>query len=380
MTSPQPRVLHVISHFALGGAERVALTIIKSLESEFSFSIHAVRGRRDDGVGKALEQEVQAEGIPYHTGSSIPMRYGGMLTGAYGLARSIRRFDPDIVHLHSEIPESSYALLAALRWNARSRKAVRTIHNSTIWSFYPALGRWCDRRLQQAKCVAVSQGAADEMIRLRGESGASQFSEPLPIITNGVSPASVRKSRWQVGPRYEIVFGGRFEPEKGIDLIPKILPLVQVPDDREARLTLFGTGSVSPMLEELRRNPPSGWTIEISPPVAHFRDRLPDYDLLIMPSRFEGLPLVGIESALAGLPIVAARAPGLTEVLPSDHPWWAKAGDASDFALVLSQAMFATAQWESVAGNSQKFAESNFSDDHMARGYREFYRDMLKSH
>lgn len=42
-------------------------------------------------------------------------------------------------------------------------------------------------------------------------------------------------------------------------------------------------------------------------------EALADADVLLLPSRFEGLPLVAIEAAEAGVAIVASRGAGLTQ-------------------------------------------------------------------
>lgn len=372
--SRRPRVLHAVSHLALGGAERVALTIIDALHAECDFSVYAVRGLGDGEMGRTLRAELQAHNVPLATGPRVPMRFGGVISGALGFARALRRFQPDLVHLHTEIPESSFAALLALRPAHRAIPLVRTIHNAVFWHFWRGLGRWCDRRLAHGFTAGVSRAAVDAVLQLRAESGAAPFPQPPVVIYNGVpAPATASRARTPDGP-LRVVFGGRWESQKGTDLLPAILAAAPPPPARRAHLTVYGSGAHAALLRSLAAHPPPGWTVELRPPAPHFRDELAGFDLALLPSRFEGLALVGIEACLAGVPIVASDAVGLAETLPPGYPWIARAGDAASFAAALRAAFAASEQWPIVAARARDFAAEKFSVAAMADGYRSLYR------
>jgi glycosyltransferase involved in cell wall biosynthesis len=110
------------------------------------------------------------------------------------------------------------------------------------------------------------------------------------------------------------------------------------------------------------------------PPVSDLQSIFDQVDLVVMPSRFEGLGLVGIEATIRGLPVVATSAPGLRETLPPDHPWWVRPEDPADLARGLGKAMADWARWPEVVGSAQALVRARFSLDEMRRGYREVYR------
>ena len=62
-------------------------------------------------------------------------------------------------------------------------------------------------------------------------------------------------------------------------------------------------------------------------------------DLLVLPSDFEGLPLVVLEAMAARLPVVATRIGGVVEALGPDHPWLVPPGDARALAAALAAAL-----------------------------------------
>lgn len=383
MTSPlpnpprRPRILHCITHVSIGGAERVAVSIAEQLREEFDFSIFAVRGIGRGEVGQSLHRELLERNIPVLTGSRVPMRFGGMITGAFGLARAIRKTRADIVHLHTEIPEASGAAMRCGRGFDKNVSFVRTIHSAGYWEFWRRLGLWCDRRLATARIAAVSPSALDAFTRFRRESSAPPPPSAPVLIPNGVARATAIRSRNPSTSHVDLVYGGRLEHEKGVDLLPEILTRTQLPAGGTARLVVFGTGPYHAILADFARRAPQGWKIELHEPVADFRTRLADFDLMILPSRFEGLPLVAIEASMAALPIVTTNAPGVRDTMPTDHPWLAPPGDARSFAEVLTRAIHQRGEWQTVGARQKALAEERFTVEEMARGYRQLYRQII---
>jgi glycosyltransferase involved in cell wall biosynthesis len=104
---------------------------------------------------------------------------------------------------------------------------------------------------------------------------------------------------------------------------------------------------------------------------------LPKFDLVLMPSLYEGLGLTAVESLLAGVPVVATAAPGLTEVFPSDYPWLAPPDDADSFAIVLSRAIAERSRWSETVATAADFARRRFDVSAMCRAYAKLYADAV---
>lgn len=79
-------------------------------------------------------------------------------------------------------------------------------------------------------------------------------------------------------------------------------------------MMIIGTGrdeaTIKYGVQRLRRS------VQIGPPVPNLRGRLAEFDAVVMPSRFEGLPLLAVETICAHVPLLAADAPGLREAVP----------------------------------------------------------------
>jgi glycosyltransferase involved in cell wall biosynthesis len=306
------------------------------------------------------------------------MRFGGVALGAIGLTRSVQQFRPDILHLHTEIPEASFAFSQAIVPSLRQIPLVRTIHNSVIWKFWPALGRECDRRLAGARVAGVSLEALKSFHALRAASGAQPAVDAV-MIYNGVQMPPPISQDPQPADLIRVVFGGRLEWEKGADLLPTIIAQTELPSGQRAHLTIFGSGRQEAALRVFAQHPPAGWTVDVQPPQPDFAQKLGRFDVALMPSRHEGLALVAIEALLARIQVVATAATGLREALPPEHPWTAQPEDVAGFAAALSAALAERGRWPLIAESGYAFAANQFKTATMAQGYCALYRQALSA-
>ena len=89
-------------------------------------------------------------------------------------------------------------------------------------------------------------------------------------------------------------------------------------------------------------------------------------DLLVLPSDFEGLPLVVLEAMAARLPVVATRIGGTTEALGPDHPWLVPPRDSRALADALGDALGDPQRRAAVAAEQQRRLRLYFTADRMA--------------
>jgi glycosyltransferase involved in cell wall biosynthesis len=376
----KPRVLQVITHLGLGGAESVALSLIRELRPAFEFAVYAPCGIQSSSVAREMQRELRELNVPVFTGTHVEIKRGGLLIAGWKLAAAIRRVEPHLVHVHTEIPEASYA--AAVMMDPRIRRAslLRTIHNSVYWTPRRWLGTWCERRMSHSHVVAVSEPALRAFEQVRAESSAGALRHPARVILNGVRVARTRTftDARPSGP-IRMLFAGRFETQKGADLLPRIVTLVKPPNDRVLALDIIGEGTFREPLRALASNPPPGWNIRVEPPAANLKDSLADYDLVLMPSRFEGLSILAMESLLSGVPIVATDAPGLRDGLPADYAWVCESGKAEAFADLLSSVLGDSEAWQGVAAGSREYARHKFDASVMCAAYAALYEEVLAS-
>ncbi len=97
-------------------------------------------------------------------------------------------------------------------------------------------------------------------------------------------------------------------------------------------------------------------------------------DLFVLPSLFEGLPLVVLEAMSLGIPVVATRIGGTAEALGDDHPFFAAPGDAQSLADTILLALADPIRLAVVGSASRERFAQHFSADRMAAETSAIYR------
>jgi len=375
----RPRVLQVISHLGLGGAEEVCLSIVRRLHAHFAFAVFVPRGIQSDSVATRMRSELMQLGVPLHVGSHLSFKHGGVALAAWKLRRVLKRVRPSLVHLHTETPEATYAL-ASIGIGKDRPTLVRTIHNSVYWTPQRWVGRRCELLLSECHIAAVSGAALEAWQTLRAESGAPLSTARFRIIRNGVQVANRRSRGWIPRRRVRLLFAGRLEYQKGADLIPEIVRSVRLPRDCTIELTIIGHGTYEAQLRTFASAPPAGWTIRLCTPVPDLRERLAEFDAVLMPSRFEGLSIIAMEALMANVAVVGTLAAGLREGFPEDYPWLARVDDARHFAAMLTRLLVSREQWPELMSEAFEFANREFTSERMSASYDDLYHEALRGH
>lgn len=377
-----PRILHVISRLDLGGAENVAISLAETLHPDFNFSFFAVGGVGGNPVGQEMARRLAHLKTPVHSGTALDFKRGGLAHAGVRLNRLIWKTRPEIVHLHTEIPETTFAVASLLGLPARTR-IVRTIHNSEIWPAWRRIGRLVEPRLRHAEVVGVSLACLDALWEFQ----AAQHLPLTPrdharVVYNGVlTPESAglqRGLRRADGP-VRVLFAGRLEPQKGVDLLPELLSVASTLTSRPVEVTILGHGSLEGMLKEWVQTQTLPWTVTLAEPVTNLAEHLGEYDVMLVPSRFEGLCLVAVEALMAGMPVVATEIRGLGEIFAPGYPLLCPTEDVPVLARTLADAVESYEDYAEVVAAGQAEIVQRFNLEGMARGYRRCYLDVLQS-
>ncbi len=223
------------------------------------------------------------------------------------IARLIARFQPAVVHSHTT---------KAGLWAAACRAPavwVHHFHGHVLRDYFPRplaallAARERRRRARRRLILCVSESCRRELVSLGVADAertlvlppavpAPEHEEPYPFpLGEGAAPA--------------LLFAGRLvrvkEPGLFVETI-RVLRAWDVP----ARGFVFGEGPLAARLHRRAR----GLPLVFSPPDPSLPELMPAFDLLLLPSRREGLPLAAVEALLRGLPVVGRRVPGLSDL------------------------------------------------------------------
>ena len=113
-----------------------------------------------------------------------------------------------------------------------------------------------------------------------------------------------------------LLYAGRFEEkQKGLDWLVEVLEANE-PWAAPLSIEFQGKGPFAGALEAFARRAGSSRVKVL--PWGTAREALARADVLLLTSRFEGLPLVAIEALWAGVPVIATVESGLPEILPRE--------------------------------------------------------------
>ncbi len=362
-------VFHIISHFDLGGAERVAMNIARSRNPGFEHHIIEAQ-RAHTAFTRTMMDEMKAQGIRYHRAAVPEIRFHFLFERLFCLVFPFwflvlyLRHRPQVIHTHTELPDLDiWAFFKVFPFFLRRCRLVRTIHNNQLWTGQPRLGAHIERFMQRhATNVAISASTQASYQR--------RYGQLPPIIYNGVGEVPQQIYEGLVPGKVNVLFAGRFEAQKGIPVLVRVIQAL-AGDDRYV-FHLIGGGSMEPMMREALGHDAR---VVFTPTVYGLSGCLASFDYLFMPSEFEGLSLMSIEAAMAGLPAVINDCPGLGDTLPPTWPLKVSGNDVEAFVHLFRDVLPQgdRAQWGKEA---QAFARTHFSIGRMQQCYEQLYTQL----
>ncbi|MFD0462874.1 glycosyltransferase family 4 protein [Microvirga aerilata] len=234
----------------------------------------------------------------------------GLLRLALATIRVVRQSRPDILHIHSTVagalvrccllvvPGRPKIIYCPHSW-AFAREGSR-LKNGAIAAIERLLVRVTDRIICVSNCEktdAIAWGIPSPKCVVI-ENGIKSLTPPTTIDGYGSSAYRRRK---------KILFVGRFDRQKGFDVFAEIMKELQ--DSEGIAIGDFIVNRAETI--EIPSNVTTlGWRSR-----EEVEEIYSTADLLLMPSRWEGLPLTALEAMRAGVPIFASRAGGLKDVV-----------------------------------------------------------------
>jgi len=221
------------------------------------------------------------------------------------LAASFRREQIDIVHTHL-FGADLHASIAARR--LMNLPVVTTIHSDCHDNWRQRLVAGSLLRSVQ-RIVAVGRRVSDYVA-----SGWPELASKLTIIPNGVQDLSNASALRASGRSLlglngaDVVIGtvGRLNHEKAHS---DLLLAFRAVADRQpnAKLIILGEGPLRARLESLRSSLGLDERVDMPGNLANASHLIPAFDLFVLSSLWEGLPMALLEAMVAGLPCLCTN-------------------------------------------------------------------------
>ena len=380
------RTFHLITHFSLGGAERVAANIAESQTHGMEYHVVEIMRGRTAYTPKFIG-ELEKAGVRCHRSWMPDVSFHVLFERIAALLFPLRmlyimlRWRPDVIHTHTETPDLAlYVFSRVFPRMLRRVKIVRTIHNTRLWTGLPRTAQWVEAFFKSLGAnIAISDSVRD--------SYAERFGEVAPIINNGVAEVEQKdyfnaqrtklktqnsKLKTQ-NSKLNILFAGRLEPQKGVVVLCKVLKMLA--GDARFFFTIAGDGSQRTLVEQtLAEIAAEGKPLnaELVPPIFGLAGYMQSFDYLFMPSEFEGLSMLSMEASLNRLPVIANACPGLADTLPADWSLLAHGNNIDDYRRIFN--LLPTADRDALTQQAYAFAKERFSVRTMQERYEAWYK------
>ncbi|MBT2969055.1 MAG: glycosyltransferase [Candidatus Thiodiazotropha sp. (ex Ctena orbiculata)] len=358
------RVLHVEAGKHLYGGAKQVLYLLSGLQQQ---GIDSLLVCPPGSAVAAAAREIGVAVEELSMGGDLDI---GLI---FRLWRTIKRYRPDLVHVHSRRGADLMGGVAAHLCGVKSvlsRRVDNPEQRMMVRWKYPLFDR----------VIAISQGIADV---LREEGVAA---ERLVCVRSAVDVERYQLQcdkawfREQFGLAEDALVMGavaQLIPRKGHRYLLEAMPRLARAFPR-LHLLIFGKGALREKLEQQIE------ALQLQPFVtlAGFRDDLPQLlpclDLLVHPALMEGLGVSLLQAASAGLPIVAVDAGGMPEAVEDGvNGLLVPGGSVEALADALYRLLEDEALRRRMGESGREKMRRGFSVERMVLGNLAVYRDLL---
>ena len=363
------RVLHVINGEHYAGAERVQDLLATRLPE---FGVKTGFACLKPGRFASLRQSRQTPLV------DVPMRSRFDLRPAIRLARLVRRKGYQLLHTHS--PRA--LLIARVASALCGVPIVHHVHGNTSSEVadrrFTRLSAWAERKSLPAAAavVAVSPSVADY---LRDQGVPAQR---LHVVPNGVptrpylAECNGRTTAWTLG------FIALLRPRKGLETLLEAATLLRS-RGLATRLRIVGrfeTSEYEHAIHRLAEQLGLASVIDWRGFQQRVNAELDQMDLLVFPSILpEGMPMVLLEAMAAGVPIIASRVKGITDVVHDrEDGLLVPPGDATALAEAIAEMIGDATLRSRLRATAFNRQRDYFSDASMAAAVANIYRKVLQ--
>ncbi|CAA6820288.1 MAG: Unknown protein [uncultured Thiotrichaceae bacterium] len=348
-------ILHITTAFTVGGAEKVILDLILTLDKNvFNNSVMAL-AKNPDMLGEFLDHGIKAEKLDMDKG------VGAFVKAFRHIDKYISENKIDIIHAHLFHP---LPLASLLKLKHPKLKVVFTSHNTNIGGKLREVITQFLKPLRN-KDIVFSEDMItpiykkDTLVIANGVN-IEKFQEPAAKNTpfTFLSVGTVRAQKNQLF----LVECAKALKEKGYDFV----------------IDIVGGGEENRALIETIQKEIVKQDVQKHVRMLGVRNDIPDLlktaHCMVLPSHYEGLPIVLLEAGAAKIPIISTPVGAIPTLINEDSGYLT---DLDTFCETMGKVYNDYAQAEEKAGVLAEKIDQHYSIKSMAKAHAELYQSLI---
>lgn len=365
------RILYIIGQLGIGGAERQLLYLCQYLNRNMFEPL--VVSLSEDIQLKPQFDELGVQVIVF------PKTTNPDLTRPFKLARVIKEYQPDLIHAYLFVANTWARIVGAcfkvpVILSERSAKDHRGALASVLeWALYP-LG---DR------LIANSQSGAQQIVKNK-----SIDPKKVRVVHNGL--LINKYINQELKPKESLRF------EFGIKTHTKVIGMVAnffyvknheflfdayhmiKSNFTDSRILCVGDGKRLLEMQNYAKNIGIGKDVIFAGSRSDIPSCLSLMDVLVLPSRWEGLPNAILEGMAAGCPVVATNVGGIPELIrDGETGLLIEPGDIEGLAKAIVDILERRVDVDSMTEHALSLVANEFSVENMVRQTERIYNEVL---
>ncbi len=355
------KIIHFIFNLNRGGAETMMVRVIKELP-EFEHIVVTLF------PGNNFGEELQCKKwicLNIKSLFTLPLAF-------FSFRRLVIREKPDLIHTHLFWPTFVTRLSIP-----RRIPVVTTIHAfiATSGEYKHWYIRFLDKlsyKFRKTIIIGVAKGAMQEYFTFLHLKPWKAHTLYTFVDTDrfNIAAASVTKQ----DDVFKLVAVGALRLQKNYPYIIKAMALIK---DKNIELDIYGIGDLQDELQQLIST--TGAKVNLKGEVNNIEQIIPQYDLFVMSSTYEGFSLGILEAMAMRMPLLISNIASFKEQC-EEHAWYFSLNDVQDAAsqiILLSQADKNVLLTRAEAGRQR--AVNNFTLPQHIAGLCKIYDEALTS-
>ncbi|MGD0269083.1 MAG: glycosyltransferase [Candidatus Sulfotelmatobacter sp.] len=360
----QAGVFLMTNSFERGGSERQFVELARALNpAAYSVQVGCCQPK---GV---LREEI---GTVHHFGLGGSLYRLSSMRSRYRLARHLRRTAVAVAHsfdYYTNLMLIPAARLAGTPVVIGSQRQLGDLLTPAQRRAQLAMFRWSD-------CVICnSKAAADGLIN------QGLRAERLRVIGNGLAPAAFADTKPAIPQRAGVFRVGMIARMNTRSKNHRMLleAAARVRERLQGLEVVFvGDGPLRPELEQAAEELGIGGSVQFLGDRHDIPAILASLDVTVLPSSSESLSNAILESMAAGIPVIANRVGGNSELIDEDRGVLLKPDDAEAMEAALVQIAADASLREMLGRNAKRFALENFTIEQMRNKHEQLYAELLE--